>query len=438
MNQAEKLIYKDINELIPYANNTKIHSDDQIEKIASSLKEFGFMNPVLIDNENSVIAGHGRLLAARKIGLKNVPCICFSHLNEAQKKAYMIADNRLAEDAEWDDDLLKIELNFLDEIDFDLSLTGLSKNEMENLMISVSDEIEKSGLTDQDELPDNVNSITNDGDVWKLGEHILVCGDSTKEYTLQKLLKDNKADMVFTDPPYLMNYQGGIGGDGNVNKKQKSLKNDNLKGDDADQFLNAIAIQIKSYTHGAFYISFYRLGIDRLMNVLKENKLKWRNLIIWKKNHHNLSNSDYKSLYEPITYGWVGDYEPLVYGWNDKHVFYGGKGEKDIWEVSIPSVWEVNRPHKNDLHPTMKPVELCERAIKNSSKNGDIVLDLFGGSGSTLIACEKLGRRCRMIELDTDYCDVIINRWQNFTGNDAIHVKLDKTYNELSYHKEVS
>lgn len=213
--------------------------------------------------------------------------------------------------------------------------------------------------------------------------------------------------MVFTDPPYLMNYKGAIDGDGNCNKRHEVIKNDNLSKKEGDEFLDKINQMIKTYCKGAFYITFYRLGIDRYFNSMERVGLKYRNLIIWAKNHLNLSNSDYKALYEPIFYGWVNE-----------HNFYGIKGETDIWEI--------NRTKINDLHPTMKPIELCARAIKNSSLENNIVLDLFGGSGSTLIACEQLDRKCCMMELDPKYVDVIVKRWQNLTGKTA-HLESDNT-----------
>jgi DNA modification methylase len=227
--------------------------------------------------------------------------------------------------------------------------------------------------------------------------------------------------MVFTDPPYLMDFNGAIGGDGIENKRHAPIINDKMSKEDGEKFLIDVSKTIRMFCNGAWYVSFYRLGIDDLFRAMAAAGLKWRSLIIWKKNHFNLSASDYKSIYEPIITGYSDDYTPMLYGWNLEHKFHGRKGETDVWEIEIPSVWEINRTKKNDLHPTMKPVELCERAILNSSKRQQIVLDLFGGSGSTLIACEKNKRRARLMELDPKYCDVIIERWQEFTGGKARH-----------------
>ena len=409
--KLEQLETVKIEELIPYARNSRTHSEEQVTQIASSIQEFGFTNPVLIGNDNDIIAGHGRVMAAKKLGLNKVPCLRLGYLTDAQKKAYVIADNKLALNAGWDEELLAIELFELEESDFDLGLTGFSEEEIQQLIRQ--DEVE--GLTDQDEAPEpEENPVTVEGDIWDLGRHRLMCGDSTSIDAIEKMMPEELANMIFTDPPYLMDFTGGIHADGSksFNSTHGVIKNDKMSSKEGDQFLDDINSVIAAKVDGAYYITFYRLGIDRYYESLERSGLKCRSLIIWDKGNHTLSNSDYMSMYEPMFYGWVKN-----------HKFYGGKNGMDIWRIK--------RTGKNELHPTMKPVELVEKAVLDGSQVNGVVLDLFGGSGTTLIACEKHNRQARMMELDPKYCDVIIKRWQDFTGKKATHAESGKLYNEM-------
>lgn len=387
-----------IDKLIPYANNARTHSDEQVAQIAASIREFGFNNPVLIAEDDTIIAGHGRVMAARKLNLSEVPCLRLSHLTETQRKAYILADNKLALNAGWENNLLSLELTELADSGFDITLTGFTQEEMDALKpIEVTE-----GLTDEDAVPDVPEEpVTKLGDVWLLGKHRLMCGDSTSIDAVDKLMPET-ANMIFTDPPYLMDFTGGIHADGSksFNSKHGSIKNDKMSETEGNNFLDAINSIILSKVDGAFYITFYRLGINKYFASMDRTGLKCRSLVIWDKGNHTLSNSDYMSMYEPMFYGWV-----------NHHKFYGGKNGMDIWRIK--------RTAKNDLHPTMKPVELVEKAILDGSVINGIVLDLFGGSGSTLIACEKKGRINRSMELDPKYCDVIVKRWQDFTGKKA-------------------
>lgn len=356
-----------IDSLIPYAKNSRTHSSEQIAQVADSIKSFGWTNPVLIDESGGIIAGHGRVMAAKTLDIGVIPCIRLSHLTEAQKRAYVIADNKLALNAGWNEDLLAEELMTLRDDGFDLGLTGFSDKELEK-MLGVEEPVM---LTEPDEVPpvpEKPKSVR--GDVWILGGHRVMCGSSTEFADLDVLMQSKKADMVFTDPPYLMNFTGAIDGQGNTRSKHDVIANDNLSKSEGEKFLREVSASIRMYCNGAWYVCFYRLGIDWMMNALTDAGLKWRNLIIWKKNQLNLSNSDYKSIYEPIIYGWQSDYEPMLYGWNLVHEFQGSKGEVDVMDIVVPSVWEIARTKNNDLHPTMKPVELCERAILNSSVRG--------------------------------------------------------------------
>jgi DNA modification methylase len=402
-----EIIYKKTNDLIPYANNTRTHSEDQVLQIASSIKEFGFTNPILLDDKDGVIAGHGRIMAAKKLKMDEVPTIMLEGLSEAQKKAYIIADNKLALNAGWDEELLKIEIETLQDMDFDIDLLGFSLDELDDLGIGLDDvsyDEEKA-----DEVPEiEENPVIKLGDLIELGhnyQHRLLCGDSTKEDDVARLMDGKKADMVFTDPPYLMDFTGGIHADGSksFNAKHGAIKNDKMSKEDGDKFLDDVNNSIKKWCKGAFYITFYRLGIGQYWASLDRVGLTTRALIIWHKGNHTLSNSDYMSKYEPMFYGWVKD-----------HNFYGGKNGMDIWEI--------DRTKKNDLHPTMKPVELVEKALVEGSKTHQIVLDLFGGSGTTLIAGENLSRQGRLIELDEKYAQVIVQRYVDYTSNPMIKI----------------
>ena len=394
-----EIIYKKVQELIPYLNNSRTHSEEQVNQICASINEFGFTNPLLIDEKDMIIAGHGRLLASKKLGMEEVPCIVLEGLTEAQKKAYIIADNKMALNAGWDEELLKIELENLKELDFDLELTGFNVDELDDIL---GTEEEKEVVEDDFEIEVPEEPKAKLGDIYQLGNHRLMCGDSTSVDDVEKLMNGNKADMVFTDPPYLMGFTGNVHADGSksFNAKHGAIKNDKMSREDGDNFILKIFENIKQFNKGAYYVCFYRLGLDYIFRALDTLNNQYKALIIWNKGNHTLSNSDYMSKYEPIVYGWFND-----------HLFYGDRSNFDIWDIQ--------RTQKNDLHPTMKPIALCCKAIENSSKKEDIVLDLFGGSGSTLMGCEQTDRICYTMELDPKYVDVIINRWETFTGKKA-------------------
>lgn len=387
-----------LTDLIPYINNSRKHSDDQVAQIAASIKEFGWTNPILVDGDNGIIAGHGRIMAAKKLGMTEVPVIELAHLSNEQRKALIIADNKLALNSDWDTSLLAIELKDLQDLGFDLNLTGFNGEELANLLQPE----QVDGLTDENEIPPVPEEPkTKMGDIYQLGDHRLMCGDSTSLDDVDKLMPET-ANMIFTDPPYLMDFTGGIHADGSksFNSTHGGIKNDKMSESEGNDFLDAINSMIKIKVDGAFYITFYRLGIDKYFASLNRTGLQCRSLVIWDKGNHTLSNSDYMSMYEPIFYGWVNN-----------HKFYGGKNGMDIWKIK--------RTAKNDLHPTMKPVELVEKALLDGSQINAVVLDLFGGSGTTLIACEKNNRKARLMELDPKYCDVIVKRWEDFTGRKA-------------------
>ncbi len=393
-----KLEYRAVDALIPYARNAKQHSEAQVAQIAASIREFGWGAPILIDGQNNVIAGHGRLLAARKLGLLEVPVVPMEHLTDTQRRALILADNKIGENASWEDELLGIELSELKDAGFDLGLTGFSTEEWEALIAGEAQT--KDGLTDDDAVPEvSENPISKPGDLWILGEHKLLCGDATKPDDYKMLLGDELVDMTFTDPPYNVNYA-------NTAKekflgKNRPIMNDNL-GEGFGSFLFDACDNILTRTKGAIYIAMSSSELDTLQAAFRAAGGKWSTFIIWAKNTFTLGRADYQRQYEPILYGWRDGAD---------HYWCGARDQGDVWNIK--------KPAKNDLHPTMKPVELVERAVRNSSKTRDLVLDPFGGSGTTLIACEKSGRRARIIELDPKYVDVIVKRWEEYTGQKA-------------------
>ncbi len=392
-----KLEYRSVEALIPYARNAKQHPDAQVAQIAASIREFGWGAPILVDGNNNVIAGHGRLLAARKLGMDEVPVVSMDHLTDTQRRALILADNKIGENASWEDELLGIELSELKDAGFDLELTGFSTEEWEALI--AGEETDKEGLTDEDAVPEVVEPISKPGDLWVLGEHKVLCGDATKLDDYKRLLGDELVDMTFTDPPYNVNYANTA--KDKMRGKNRPIMNDNL-GDSFEQFLKDACANIVVYTKGAIYIAMSSSELDTLQSAFRASGGRWSTFIIWAKNTFTLGRADYQRQYEPILYGWKEG--------ND-HYWCGARDQGDVGNVK--------KPAKNDLHPTMKPVELVERAVRNSSKTKDLVLDPFGGSGSTLIACEKAGRRARLIELDPKYVDVIVKRWEEYTGQKA-------------------
>jgi len=388
----KQIVLVKIEELIPYARNARTHSDAQVAQVAASIKEFGWTNPVLIDGEKGIIAGHGRVLAARKLGMSEVPCIELSHLTKSQKRAYILADNKLAENAGWDMELLKIELGELGGDGFDLSLTGFDEDFLKGLLE------DSEGLTDPDETPEPPSEpVTRHGDVWICGNHRLMCGDSTVITDVERLCNGAQVDMLLTDPPYNVAYEGGTA-------DALKIQNDDMGSEDfveflTDAFMNAHAVMKPG---AVFYIWHADLEGLNFRQACKNAQLAVRQCLVWRKNTFVMGRQDYQ---------W--QHEPCLYGWKD------GAGHLWASDRKQTTVLDFDRPQRNGEHPTMKPVALFEYQMLNNTKGGDIVLDLFGGSGTTMIAAEKNGRVSRLMELDPIYCDVIVTRWQNFTGKEA-------------------
>jgi DNA modification methylase len=390
-----------VGDLTPYARNSRTHSDEQVAQIAASIKEFGWTNPILIDGEKGIIAGHGRLKAAMRLGLEEIPAIELSHLTEIQKKALIIADNKLALNAGWDNELLSLELEELELEGLDLSLTGFGEEEISALKPEVVNE----GLTDEDAVPEPPpEPITKPGDIWILGKHRLMCGDSTSIDHADKLMNGVKADLVFTDPPYNVAYEGR----GEKNKLGP-IKNDNMSDESFEQFCRDFFATYHAVMKplACIYVCHPdsqtgpKLAFEKTFGEL----FKKSSTLIWVKQSAGMGWQDYRAQHEPILYGWKE-------GASGKHFYCGDRSKTTIWKIGRDA-------QASYVHPTQKPVALPEEAIVNSSKGEDVVVDLFGGSGSTLIACEKTGRACRTMELDPKYCDVIVKRWEEFTGQKA-------------------
>lgn len=394
----------DINRLIPYVNNARTHNAQQIVKLRSSLREFGFINPVIIDRDYNVIAGHGRIMAAREEGITEVPCVFVDYLTEAQKKAYILADNRMALDAGWDEEMLRVELEALQAEDIDLGLTGFDEKELA-AFFDTADDAQDDDYDVDAELQNP--TFSKAGDVWILGNHRLVCGDSTKAETYDVLMDGRKANLVVTDPPYNVNYEGSAG----------KIKNDNLANDQFYQFLfDAFACMERVMADDASIYVFHAdtEGLN-FRKAFTDAGFYLSGTCIWKKQSLVLGRSPYQWQHEPILFGWKKA---------GKHQWYSDRRQTTIWEFDKPS--------RNGDHPTMKPVPLVAYPIKNSSMSNCIVLDPFGGSGSTLIACEQTGRICHTIELDEKYCDVIVKRYIEQVGS-ADHVSVIRDGQTIPY-----
>ena len=398
MKSTERLEKVNIDKLVPYARNARTHSKEQILQLRSSLREFGFVNPVIVDKDLNIIAGHGRVLAAKEEGITEVPCVFVEHLTEAQKRAYIIADNRLALNAGWDTEMLSVELAELQGVDFDLSLLGFDDSELNKLMGNIND-VKDDDFDVDSEL--SRPAITKPGDLWLLGRHRLVCGDSTKAETYELLMDGKLANLTVTDPPYNVNYEGAAG----------KIKNDNMSGEQFYKFLlDAFTLIEKSMANDASIYVFHAdtEGLN-FRRAFDDAGFYLSGTCIWKKQSLVLGRSPYQWQHEPILFGWKK---------SGKHMWFSDRKQS--------TVWEFDKPKKNADHPTMKPVPLVAYPILNSSMTGCIVLDPFGGSGSTLIACEQTGRICCTAELDEKFCDVIVKRYIEQTrSSESVYLMRD-------------
>ena len=392
--------YRPVDDLLPYARNSRTHSEEQVAQIAGSIKEVGFTNPVLIDGDGGIIAGHGRVMAARKLGLQEVPTIALLGLTEAQKRAYIIADNRLPLNAGWDTAMLQVELGDLNDQGFDLDLLGFTSQELADLLPGPEAGSAGGADGDPDETPEpSEDPVSTTGDVWILGSHRVMCGDSTDPASVALLMDGKTADMIFTDPPYGVDYEG--------------INNDSRAG-----LADLLDKAFQQYVaHGKPGAPIYVFHSDRCADIFHEvfrRYCHFSSMVVWVKPSLVLSQTDYQSQHEPCLYGWL---EGAAHPWHS--------------DRKQTSVWEFDK-ERVDGHTTPKPVALIERALTNSSKAKQIVIDLFGGSGSTLIACERTGRHSRLMELAPCYCDVIVRRWQEFTGRQATLEGDGRTFDEIA------
>ncbi|MGA7410351.1 MAG: site-specific DNA-methyltransferase [Bryobacteraceae bacterium] len=384
-----------VDRLSPLTGNPRTHSDHQVEQVAASIREFGWTNPILVGADGEVIAGHARLAAALKLGLPKVPVIRLQHLSEKQRRALVIADNQLALNAGWDEELLRIELILLQDADYDLGLVGFEDEELARLLAGQD---AADALTDEDALPELPETpVSATGDLWILGDHRVLCGDATGQSDVQRLIGSELADLVFTDPPYNVDYEG-------YTEDRLKIKGDRMTPEQFQQFLSATFESYRRITKpgASIYVCHSSSWQREFQDALEAAGFDVRCQIIWAKNTFAWGFGRYKFQHEPIFYAHVA---------KQKDPWYGDKSQSTLWEEKKPAA--------NRIHPTAKPVELVERALINSSKAGDVVADLFGGSGSTLIGCERMGRKARLLEIDPKYADCIVTRWQDHVGKQA-------------------
>jgi len=407
MDRETKFELVDTGKLVPYINNARTHPAEQIIKLRASLREFGFINPIIVDDNYNVLCGHGRLLAAVEEGLKRVPCIKESHLTEAQKKAYIIADNRTAEDSGWDEELLRVEIEALQGMEFDVSLTGFDEGELTDLFKDGTD----SGAEDDDyDLTAALEkaSFVERGDIWTVGRHRLMCGDATSAEDVAALMNGKKANLILTDPPYGVSFKSASG---------LTIKNDSMKDEEFYNFLLAAFTNMAAHLEkgGAAYVfhadteglNFHKAFIDAGFHLA--------GCCIWVKDSLVLGRSDYQWQHEPVLYGFLQ---------NGKHPWYSDRKQTTIWNFA--------KPKRNANHPTSKPLDLLGYPIGNSTQENAIVIDTFGGSGSTLMACEQMNRTCCTMELDEKYASVILRRYVEDTG-DADGVSVVRNGETLPY-----
>ncbi len=434
---AMKVISLERQALKPYDHNAKLHPQDQVNQIAASIQRFGFNNPVLVDSNHEIIAGHGRVMAARQLNLDTVPCVVLDHLSDEQKRAYRLADNRIAESGGWDDDLLSLELSDLKAVGADLELTGFTDQDWQRLL---PEKLAGSQAGDDQvpELPGKAATRCRYGDVWCLDNHRLMCGDSTRKADLGRLVLDRRADMIWTDPPYNVNYRGGTA-------DRLSIANDHMHSDDFRQFLTALFGQCHHFARPGcpIYVAYADSENIAFRESLASTGWKLSQTLVWVKQHFKLSRQDYHWRHEPIIYGWKDGRTHPWYGGRkqssvmDAHLVLENMSHEELlklaksWQqVMAATVIRAKKPVASEEHPTIKPVALVLNMLVNSSQPGNLVLDPCGGSGSTLIAAEKSRRTACIMEIDPSYCDVIIRRWQTYTGRQAYHEDTGAAFDE--------
>ena len=407
MQSTERFEKVNIDRLVPYARNARTHSKEQIMQLRSSLREFGFVNPVIVDKHLNVIAGHGRIIAAKEEGLTEIPCVFVEHLTEAQKRAYILADNRLALSAGWDEEMLALEFADLKDLGFDLGLTGFDEKEIEKLFAADGNDIQDDDFDLTAALEEAAFVLP--GDVWTLGRHRLICGDATDAETVKSLMDGRKANLVLIDPPYNVAFESASG---------LKIKNDSMK---AEQFYTFLLSSFRNLAEnleggGSAYIFHADTEGENFRRAFREAGFHLSGTCIWAKDSFVMGRSPYQWQHEPILYGWLK---------TGSHKWYAGRSEATIWNFP--------KPKRNSDHPTSKPLDLLAYPIRNSSQANGIILDTFGGSGSTLIACEQADRICHMLELDEKYASVILRRYAEFKQNGGEDITCERDGETLRY-----
>lgn len=428
--QAGGLIESKITSLRPYARNARTHSKKQVRQIADSIQRFGFTNPVLVSDDGEIIAGHGRVEAAKLIGMKTVPTLALSHLSEAERRAYVLADNKLAQNAGWDKEILAIELQGLIDMDFEVELTGFSLTEIDLVLDAASDADPDGVCTPEDEVPVlGDTAVSQAGDLWQLGRHRLLCGDARSHDDVVLLLDGSKAKMVFTDPPYNLKIDGNVCGSGSIKHREFAFASGEMSADSFTSFLTETLGNMSAHMEDgaiAFVCMDWR-HMGELLTAGGSAFTELKNLVIWNKTNGGMGTF-YRSKHELIFVFKQGTGE---------HINSFGLGETrryrtNVWDHAGISSISADRGDELAMHPTVKPVTLVADAIRDCSKRGHIILDCFGGSGSTLIAAEKTGRSARLIEFDPLYCDTIVRRWERLTGKHATLDETSQTFEDVS------
>jgi DNA modification methylase len=420
--------YRPTHSLRPYPGNARTHSPKQIKQISRSINQFGFNNPVLVDDDDQIIAGHGRVEAAKLLNMKTVPTVRLSHLTDDEKRAYILADNRLAEKAGWDNDLLAIELQGLVDIGFDVLLTGFEPAEVDIIIEGIGDESEQP----ENSVPEAASGppVSRLGDVWTLGKHTLVCGDSTDAATYKLLrMYDEKAEFVFTDPPYNVKIDGNVSGLGRVKHREFAMASGEMSEDQFTTFLSSTYALLCRYSIDG---SIHQICMDwrhmrEMLTAGDANYSELKNVCIWNKTNAGMGTF-YRSKHEMV-FIWKNGAAPHL---NTFELGQYGRHRTNVWDYDGVNTMRAGRLDELAMHPTVKPVSMVADAIKDCSKRGSLVLDPFCGSGTILIAAEKTGRRARAIELDPRYVDVAIRRWEQYTGKIAVLAPLDETFDEVS------
>ena len=424
----KRLEYIALADLVPHDRNARTHSKKQLKQIADSITRFGFTNPVLVDGNNSIVAGHGRVEAAKLLGMTRVPILRFEHMTDAEKRAYVIADNRLAELAGWDNSLLSLELEAIAELDdeFELALTGFDPAEIEALLNSLDGE---TPTEDAVEIDETAPVVTRVGDIWKLGDHVITCGDATDPEVYRRLLGDEKAQMVFTDPPYNVPVNGHICGLGKVQHEEFVMASGEMSEDEFTRFLTGVCSNLAAFScdGSIHYVCMDWRHMGELLAAGRESYAALKNLVVWNKDNGGMG-AFYRSKHE-LVFVFKNGSEAHI---NNFGLGQHGRYRTNVWDYAGVNSLKSERAEELGMHPTVKPVAMVADAICDCSRRGGIVLDAFSGSGTTIMAAEQTGRRGRAIELDPRYVDVAIRRWQKATGGTAVLASSGNTFDELA------